>query len=67
MKMTLFKVCKKVVFPQFVQYLTDSIDMSLVCILGVDQDVIQVNIHENVKFFGQDLIDIILETGSYVQ
>ena len=63
MKTTLFEVGKKAVFPQFVQHLLDNIDMSLACILSVDQDVIQVNDHENVEFFGQDLIDVILKTG----
>ena len=50
-------------FPQFVQRLADNINVSLACIFGVDQNVIQVNDHKNVKFFGQDLIDIILEAG----
>ena len=40
MKTTLFEVGKKAVFPQFVQHLSDSIDVSLACILAVDQDVI---------------------------
>ena len=40
MKMTLFEVSKKAVFPQFVQHLADSIDVSLACILNLDQDVI---------------------------
>ena len=34
--------------------------------LGVDQDIIQVNDHENVKFFSQDLIDVTLEASWYV-
>ena len=63
MKMTLFEVGKKAVFPQFVQHPADSIDVSLACIFGVDQDVIQVNNHENVEFFGQDLIDVTLEAS----
>ena len=63
MKTTLFEVGKKAVFPQFVQHPLDSIDVSLACILSIDQDVIQVDNHKNVKFFGQDLIDVILEAG----
>ena len=61
MKTTLFEVGKKTVFPQFVQYLADNIDVSLACILDVDQNVIKVNNHKNIKFFGQDLIDVTLE------
>ena len=53
-------------FLQFVQQAANSIDMSLASIFGIDQDVIQVNNHKNVKFFGQDLIDIILEASCYV-
>ena len=67
MKMTLFEVGKKAVFPQFVQHSAVNIDVSLACILGVDQDIIQVNNHENVKFFGEDLIHITLEVGWCVQ
>ena len=67
MKMTLFQVGKKAVFSQFVQHPSDSIDMSLACILGIDQDVIQVKDHKNVEFFGQDLIDVTLEVGWCVQ
>ena len=67
MKKTLFEVGKKAVFSQFVQHLADSIDVSLTCILGVDQDVIQVNNHENVEFFGQDLIDVTLEADWCIQ
>ena len=63
MKTTFFEVGKKTVFPQFVQHLLDSINVSLASILSINQDVIQVNNHKNVKFFGQDLIDITLEAG----
>ena len=67
MKTTLFEFSKKAVFPQFVQHPSDSIDVSLACILGLDQDVIQVNDHENVEFFGQDFIDITLEASWCIQ
>ena len=67
MKTTLFEVGKKAVFPQFIQHPSDSIDVSLACILSIDQDVIQVDDHENVEFFGQDLIDVTREAGWYVR
>ena len=63
MKTTLFKVGKKAMFPQFVQHPLDSINVSLACIFSIDQDVIQVDDHENIEFFGQDLINITLEAG----
>ena len=63
MKITLFEIGKKAVFFWFVQHLLDSINVSLACILGVDQDIIQVNNHKNVEFFARDLIDVILEAG----
>ena len=63
MKTTLFEVSKKAVFPQFVKHSVDNIDVSLVCIFDIDQDVIQVNNYKNIKFFGQDLIDVTLKAG----
>ena len=63
MKTTLIEVGKKVVFLQFGQHLSNKIDVSLARIFGIDQDVIQVNNYKNVEFFGQDLIDVILEAG----
>ena len=40
MKTTLFEVGKKAVFSQIVQHPLDSIDVSLACIVSIDQDVI---------------------------
>ena len=34
--------------------------------LSVDEDVIEVHYHKNVEFFGQDLVDVALESGWYV-
>ena len=66
MKATLFENGKKAVFPQFVQHPADSIDVSLARIFGVNQDIIQINNHKNVEFFGEDLIDVTLKAGWYV-
>ena len=63
MKTTLFEFGKKAVFLHFIQHPLDSINVSLACIFGLDQDVIWVNNHENVKFFGQDLIYVTLEAS----
>ena len=35
--------------------------MTLAWILGIDEDVIQINNDKDIKLFGQDLIDITLE------
>ena len=43
MKSTLFQISKKIVLPQFLKNLLNDIDMSLACILDVNQNVIQVN------------------------
>ena len=63
MQMTLFEVGKKTMFSQFIEHPADSIDVNLTYIFGVNQDVIQINNYENVKFFGQNFIDITLKAG----
>ena len=40
--------------------------MSLAWVFGVDEDVIEINNDENIKFLGQDLVNIALETGRCV-
>ena len=41
--------------------------MSLARVLSVDEDVIKVNNDKNIKFLGQDLVNIALETGRCVR
>ena len=41
--------------------------MSLAWVFGIDKDVIKVNNDKNIKFLGQDLINIALEAGRYVR
>ena len=36
--------------------------MALAFILNVNQDVIQVDNDENIKFFGQNIVDVALKT-----
>ena len=67
MKTTFFELGKKAIFLQFIQHPADSIDMNLACIFGEDQNVLQVNNYKNVKFFGQDFINVTLEAGWCVQ
>ena len=66
MKTTLFEFGKKAKSPQFFENSLNGIDVSLAYILSIHQDVIQIDNQKNVSFFGQDFINIILETGQYV-
>ncbi len=34
--------------------------------LSVDEDVIEIHYHENVKLLGQDLVDMVLKCGQYI-
>ena len=63
MKTTFFEVGKKAVFPQFLENSLDSINVSLAWILSVDEDVIKVNNDEDIKFLGQDFVNIAPEAG----
>ena len=40
MKLALFEVSKKVIFPQFFNNLSNSIDVSLAWIVGIDKNII---------------------------
>ena len=41
--------------------------MTLAFIFGINEDVIQVNNNKDIKFFGQNLIDVALEAGRSVE
>ena len=61
--MTFLKVSKKVIFPQFFENLSNSINVSLAWVLGVDENVIKVNNDKNIKFLNQNLVNIAMEAG----
>ena len=63
MKTTLLEVSKKAVFPQFLENPSDDIDVSLAWVLGVDEDVIEVNNDKDIKFLDKDLVNGALEAG----
>ena len=63
MKTTLLEVSKKAVFPQFLENPLNGIDVSMAWVLSVDEDVIEVNNDEDIKFLGQDLVNVALEAG----
>ena len=51
MKTTLFQFCKEAVFPEFSEDLQDSFYVILAIDFGVNQEVIEVQDDENIKFF----------------
>ena len=63
METTLLEVGKKAVFPQFLENPSNGIDVSLAGVLGVDENVIEVNNDKDIKFLGQDLVNVALEAG----
>ena len=67
MKWALFEFSKKTIFPQFFKNLSNNINMGLSLVLGINEKIIEKNIGKDVKLFGQDLINITLEAGQYVE
>ena len=67
MKLALFKVGKKAIFPKFFENPSNDINMGLAWILAIDEDIISINNNKNIKLLGQDLIDITLKTGQCVE
>ena len=63
MKLALFKIGKSAIFLQFFENSLNGIDMGLTWVLNIDEGIIWINNDKNIKLFGQDFIDIILETG----
>ena len=66
MKTTLFEVGKKTVFPQFLENLSNGMNVSLAWILDVDKDVIEVSNDKNIEFLNQNLVNIALKAGRCV-
>ena len=62
MKFTLSRVQEETVLPEPSEYLSDMFDM-LFRVLGVDEDVVEVDDHEHVKEVGEDVIHEVLESG----
>ena len=65
-KTTLFEFGKKAMFLEFIQHPANGIDVNLVQIFSLDENIIQINYVKDIKLFGQDFIDVALETGSCV-
>ena len=61
MEPTLFQVGKQAIFSQDVQDLRYSFYVTPFLILSIDEDVIQINNDEDIKFLYQDLINVTLD------
>ena len=61
--MALFEIGKKAMFFQFFKNSSNGIDVGLAFIFGIDENIIKINNHINIKLLGYDFIDITLETG----
>ena len=66
-KTACLKIGKWAVLPQFFKNLSNNIDVALRLVLGIDENIISINDDKNIKLFGQDLIDITLKAGQYVE
>ena len=52
--------------PQLIQHPPNGLDVLFAFTLTEDENVIKIHYHENVKLFGQDLIDVALKRGRCV-
>ena len=66
MEPTLLQIGKQAIFPQKVQYLPHDFHETLILILNVDKNVIQIHNDKDIELFCQDLVDITLEAGQSV-
>ena len=66
MKTALLEVGVQLVLPQLVQHLPNGLDVLFALTLSVNENVIELHHHKNVKLLGQDLVDIALKYGRCV-
>ena len=50
-------------FLQFFENRSNSIEVGLALIFGVNEDIIQINNTKNIEFFNKNLIDLALKTS----
>ena len=67
MEITLLEIGKKAIFLQKLQNLLKCINMSLTCVLCIDEDVVQVDNDEDIQLVGHKFVDITLEAGRYIE
>ena len=66
-KITLFQVCKQVVFFKFSQNLSHSFHITLFSIFEQNKDIIIIYNDKNIKFFCQGSIEVVLKFGGRVE
>ena len=66
MKLALFEIDKKAIFPYFFKNPLNNIDIGLTWVFGLNENIIKINNNKNVKLLGQDLIDVTLKGGQYI-
>ena len=67
MILAFFEVGKKAMFFWFFENPSNGINVSLAWVLGIDENIIQINNDKNIELFGQHLIDITLKTSQCVR
>ena len=67
MELAIFKIGKKIFFLQKIYDLSNGLYVTLVLILAINEDVIQVNNDKDIEFLGQNFIDIALEADRSVR
>ena len=65
MKFTLSRVQEETVLPEPSEYLSDMFDV-LFRVLGVDEDVVEVDDHERVEEVREDVVHEVLEGGGCI-
>lgn len=63
MKLTLFQIYIKTIFPQLFQDPLYDIYKWLAEVFGIDQNIIQIHVNKDIKFLNKNLVNIILKTS----
>ena len=66
METAFFEVGKKAVFLQLLENPLNGINITLALVLGIDEDVIEVNNDKDIKFLGQDFVNLALKADRCV-
>ena len=67
MKLKLFKIDQKTVFPWLFENSSNGINVGLTWVLRINKDNIWINNDKNIELLGQNLIDVTLKAGLYIR
>lgn len=67
MEMTLFQISKKLIFLKLIQNLIYGLYIWLAEVFDIDQDILQVYNHKNIKLLGKNIIDITLQASRSIR